>query len=321
MTPDAPTVAAAPESAAGRPLPGPPARHPRTAAAASPGAEAASTDAGGPSGVGERPTTAPIGPRDLATLPAALPFEHRPDSARRAVLVLHGYTGSPLDLRYLAGRLADAGFAVSLPRLPGAGTEMNDLSRTGRRDWRRRVYDAWLDLRAEYDDIAVVGYSMGGLLALDLATIVRPQALVLLAPAVETVARAIPYAPLLAPFTRLIPEIGTDWDPDREENPDARAHGRRYWVRRDLRSLAQFARLQAEVRRKLRSVEAPVYVASSDDDGTAATEASLATLGRRLPRKIEGTLSLTGCRHDVPQGIHKERVAEAVIGWLEDTRR
>jgi carboxylesterase len=259
----------------------------------------------------------PIGPRDLATLPAALPAEYRPEGADRAVLVLHGYTGSPLDMRYLAERLAGAGFAVFLPRLPGAGTEMDDLSRTNRRDWRRRTYDAWLDLRAEFDDISVVGYSMGGLLALDLAAEMRPGALALLAPAVETVAGIIPYTPLLVPFARIIPQVGTEWDPEAAENDDVRAHGLRYWVRRDLLSLAQFARLQAEVRRKLPRVEAPVYVVSSDDDGTADSERSLKTLEERLPRGIAGTLPLSGCRHDVPQGAFREQVADRVIAWLE----
>ncbi len=307
-SPSAPAETGGPSSAAASPYPGPPARHPRTPASGTPGARPQTENL---------LTAGPIGPRDLATLPADLPAEYRPEGARRAVLLLHGYTGSPLDMRYLANRLAAAGFAVSLPRMPGAGTEIADLSRTNRRDWRRRVYDSWLDLRAEFDDITIVGYSMGGLLALDLAAVVRPQALILLAPAVETVAGIIPLTPLLIPFNRLIPEIPTNWKPENEENNDARAHGFRYWVHRDLRSLAQFARLQAEVRRKLPKVNAPVYLASSDDDGTAATAPSRKTLKKRLPNGLAGTLDLTGCRHDVPQGVHKKQVADTVLEWLK----
>ena len=43
------------------------------------------------------------------------------------MLVLHGFTGSPVSMRPLAEVFADAGFAVELPRLPGHGTAVEDM--------------------------------------------------------------------------------------------------------------------------------------------------------------------------------------------------
>ena len=121
-------------------------------------------------------------------------------------------------MRYLAERLAQAGAGVSVPRLPGAGTEMEDLAVSSRRDWRRRVYDAWLDLRSRYETASIVGYSMGGILALDLAGRVKTEKLTLIAPALYTVSPIVRYTPLIRPFARLIGEIPTDWQPKDEDD-------------------------------------------------------------------------------------------------------
>src|SRR4051794_41498192 len=50
-------------------------------------------------------------------------------------LLLHGFTGTPQNVRPLADYLARRGLAVSAPRLPGHGTTVADLDETGPQDW------------------------------------------------------------------------------------------------------------------------------------------------------------------------------------------
>ena len=50
-------------------------------------------------------------------------------------LLVHGFTGTPQNVRPLADYLARRGLAVSAPRLPGHGTTVEDLDRTGPQDW------------------------------------------------------------------------------------------------------------------------------------------------------------------------------------------
>src|SRR6056297_781524 len=102
----------------------------------------------------------------------------------KAVLAIHGFTGISDNLRYLSERLNREGFTVSLPRLPGHGTDSADFRTTGRGDWLRRSIDAYLDLRSEYETVYVIGSSMGGLLTLLLASMFRIPRIALAAPAI-----------------------------------------------------------------------------------------------------------------------------------------
>lgn len=90
-------------------------------------------------------------------------------SSRVGVLFCHGFTGSPWSLREWASVTVDAGYRVSLPRLPGHGTDWRELNLTGWRDWYATVERAFLELRADCDTVFVAGLSMGGALALRLA--------------------------------------------------------------------------------------------------------------------------------------------------------
>ena len=90
--------------------------------------------------------------------------------------MLHGFTGTPFEMRYLGERLHRDGFTVVGPTLPGHGTAAGELDRTGWPDWYAGVEAAADELARRCDRIAVVGQSLGGLLALHLAAR-RPELL------------------------------------------------------------------------------------------------------------------------------------------------
>jgi len=104
--------------------------------------------------------TAPI-------LPGAEPYSTTGDA--RGALVLHGFTGNPQSMRGLALALADAGFTVEMPLLPGHGTEVADMVPTRWEDWSAAAESAYLDLASRCDGVVVTGLSMGGSLSVWLA--------------------------------------------------------------------------------------------------------------------------------------------------------
>jgi carboxylesterase len=117
----------------------------------------------------------------MTSLPDHRPFSStfRGDGARIGVVLAHGFTASPHGLRAWAQSLADAGFAVRIPLLPGHGTSWQELGQTRWPQWHAAVEEAYEDLDAECDHVFVGGLSMGGALALRIAA-TRPVAGVIL---------------------------------------------------------------------------------------------------------------------------------------------
>jgi carboxylesterase len=110
---------------------------------------------------------------DYPVLPGAEPFYVA--GSKVGILLCHGYTGSPQSMRYLAEYLAEhGGFSVSLPRLPGHGTALEDMARTSAVDWLGAVRAALAELEQRCTSVFVVGLSMGGTLALHVAA-TRPD--------------------------------------------------------------------------------------------------------------------------------------------------
>jgi carboxylesterase len=99
-------------------------------------------------------------------------FSHH--GSHSGVLVLHGFTGSPVSLRSIAERCSGAGYSVELPRLPGHGTTVEDMITTTWSDWSKAAEEAYGNLAERCDRVAVVGLSMGGGLAAYVAE-VRPS--------------------------------------------------------------------------------------------------------------------------------------------------
>jgi carboxylesterase len=86
-----------------------------------------------------------------------------------AILLLHGAGDTPQSLRYLAEWLYARGFHVAVPLLPGHGRTVRDFNRVtadALTDAARANYEA---LRATHDWVGVIGLSMGGALAVQLA--------------------------------------------------------------------------------------------------------------------------------------------------------
>ncbi|MDB4958295.1 MAG: alpha/beta hydrolase fold protein [Myxococcales bacterium] len=101
------------------------------------------------------------------------PFELVGDG-ELGVVCVHGFTGTPYEMRFLGDQLGRAGFTVHGLRLPGHGTRLSDLDLTTWTDWAAAVEDAFDTMRMLCGRVAIVGQSLGGLLALHLAS-QRPE--------------------------------------------------------------------------------------------------------------------------------------------------
>ncbi len=81
------------------------------------------------------------------------------------VLLLHGFTGTPECMDYLAKALNEAKYTVAVPLLAGHGTHYEHLEKTHWKDWYQSTEAAFHALRVRCNKVMVAGLSMGGLLA------------------------------------------------------------------------------------------------------------------------------------------------------------
>jgi carboxylesterase len=217
-------------------------------------------------------------------------FDLLGDGGDIGVVLVHGFTGTPYEVRYLGEQLARAGFAVKAPLLPGHGTTMDDLDATTWEDWAESVERALDSMRVRYRHVALVGQSLGGLLALHCASH-RPDVA-----AVAALATPLWLEGISARVTRwavagklpikAIPKFGGSDVRDRT----ARAENPCYPAV-PTKALAQFAKFMEIADAALPRVTQPVLVLHAREDHTAPVacapriaEATRAVRLRILPR-------------------------------------
>ena len=99
-----------------------------------------------------------------------------------AALLIHGFPGTPAEMRPLAELLRPMGWTVQGLLLPGFGAELASGRKHCYEEWLAVIIQASAALRSTHCPVVLVGYSMGAALALSAAALSPPDGLILLAP-------------------------------------------------------------------------------------------------------------------------------------------
>jgi esterase/lipase len=195
-------------------------------------------------------------------MPGAEPFAFPGSGAdgRTGVLLVHGFTGTPMSMRPWGEHLAASGFTVRCPLLPGHGTSWQDANTSRHDQWTTTVEDAFDQLAAECDRVFVAGLSMGGTLAVRFAE-VRPTdlaGLILVNPALLTQRLDAKLLPLLARLTPSWAPIASDI-----KKPGVTELA---YPKLPTRAMIQLRQLWAATRADLPRVTAPTIVFHSAED-------------------------------------------------------
>lgn len=88
----------------------------------------------------------------------------------KAVLLIHGWTSTPYEVRRLGVYLNENGYTVSGPMLRGHGTVSSDLKNVHWTDWLEDIKKSYDDLKKNHSKVYVAGTSIGACLAVILAS-------------------------------------------------------------------------------------------------------------------------------------------------------
>jgi len=261
------------------------------------------------------------------------PERTTPPSRGPGVLLLHGLTGMPSEMRPVARHLTSLGYAVETPLLPGHGGSHRDLLRTTWREWLNGARAALRRIAGQTEPVVVAGLSMGALLAVLLAAEEECAAwisgIVLLSTTLRYDGTAIPATRRLLPLSHVVPWAGnffywTERPPyglrdqrlqrliGRAVEAAERGESTQYGLFRTyVGALRQLSLMVREVRRKARAVQCPALVLHSVED-TVTSARNAHEIHDLLGSREKAIHWLTGCDHVITLDLCKRDVARLV---------
>lgn len=258
-------------------------------------------------------------PQDAAAFYRGKP-EHEPftfpgpEPRAPAALLVHGYLGTPSEVRALGQALAGKGWLARGPLLPGFGTDIETLPQRHFEEWLKALSQELDALQAEHRPTLLVGYSMAG--ALSLCLIARRLA----AQEAGQIAPLPDGLVLLAPFTQAVPgPLEALWGTVKNMLPTF-IHPLRWasldqpHVRHSMRGLMPGVDLDDRaVRRRLRGIAVPKEIL------TGLIECNCAARRECRPLLLP-TLVIQGSRDDVARPRYTRRLVQRLgpgVRYLE----
>jgi carboxylesterase len=239
-------------------------------------------------------------------------------SGAAAVLLVHGAGDTPQTLRYLADHLHARGFTVSVPLLPGHGRMIHDFALVTADTLMDAVRERYSQLREEHDWVGVVGLSMGGALAVQLAAEnPRIPALGLVAPYLEMPPRVDRAAQLAWLWGPIIPFVNASQGisiRDPREQALNLAYG--VFAAPALRALLVTTRRATAV---LPNISCPTLMIQSREDNRISVDAAQRAF-ERLGASEKRLEWITGAAHIITVDHGHERVLDFLSNWLEEHR-
>lgn len=201
----------------------------------------------------------------MALMPGAEPFFLQ--GGEKGVLLVHGFTGAPSEMRLAGEYLNKMGYTVFAPRLPGHGTTPEEMAKTAWPHWYDSVEDGYHLLAGICTSVAAVGLSMGGLLTLKLASEYSLSRLAVISAPIYIANKQLKLLPLYRMFTNFVPK-------KRKRLLDV---GEQYSITYDvtpLSSLSSLLELVKHVTRLLPSVTVPALIVQSTNEHTVEPESA-----------------------------------------------
>ena len=181
------------------------------------------------------------------------------EAGPRAVLLLHGFTGSSADVRMLGRFLEKKGYTSLAPQYRGHGTAPEELIKTNPDEWWQDVQDAYNRLQeAGYQEIAVAGLSLGGVFSLKLGLNQPVKGIITMCAPMTMRTLDLMFEGVLAYAKQYKRYEGKTADEIEKEVEAIRQKG--------MPSLPELQKLVSDVRAEVDLVYAPLFVVQAAND-------------------------------------------------------
>ena len=244
-------------------------------------------------------------------IPTAEPF-YLPGGPVGCLLV-HGFTGSPKEMRWMGEYLNQQGYSVLGIRLAAHATRPEDMLRARWQDWFTSVEDGWHLLSNTCQHTFLAGLSMGGALCLLAAAQLPAAGVIAMSTPYDTPNDPrLPYIQLLRWLQPSVAKGPPDW-----HNPQAALDHVDY-PSYPTRAIIELRLLLAEMRENLINVKAPVLLIHSHQDQTVLPENMLA-IYNALGAERKSMLWVEDSNHVITREPERLRVFQAAADFIQQT--
>ena len=235
----------------------------------------------------------------------------------KACLLVHGFIGSPTDFGRLPGLLHKMGYTVSVPLLPGHGTDPKDFSKTTPEQLVLAVEENYETLKKNHSQVILVGLSLGAALSLVGASKLKVDALVLLAPYLKIKHQwfyLLPtewYHAILSPFIPYVYRLSYFKQVFRREALDGIVD----YDFVSTRGVTTTLKIGQMAQKAAENLKIPTLIIHSKKDRATDYQASL-----RLSQKIRGRVSLVSLEnsnHIILWDYEAEAVENEIINFVQ----
>lgn len=233
---------------------------------------------------------------------------------RVGCLLIHGFSGSPSEMRLLGERLAKFGWTVLGIQLSGHGTTPEEMAETSWEDWAKDAEDGVRKLRESCDTVVGIGLSMGGLLTLHLATLGLLDGLVAMNSPMVLADRRTRFARLARPFVKFVGKP-TSNRAALESIPKPKIE-RFVYDRIPVDGLISLNRGIRQVRSKLRFINCPVLLMQSTKDFTVNPN-SVQIIKKEIKQVNPAVIYWENSGHILTLGPEREEVTHKVHDFLQ----
>lgn len=247
-------------------------------------------------------------------MPGAEPFFLRGN--RVGCLLLHGFTGTPNEMRELGTRLHSQGCTVLAPALAGHATKIEDMIPTRWEDWYRTATEAYDQLTQNCDAIFPIGLSLGGMLALHLAAHRQVRGVVAVsAPSSVKGWHILPFR-ILSPLVRFIPTVKKNLKHSDAHDPNLDMWHLRYMEHPTAAATSMIRDFFPHVMTDLRDVHAPALLIQARGDRVVPRD-SMQTLYTHLGSSEKEMVWLEIGGHQALEDLDKEIAFEQIARFIQ----
>lgn len=231
------------------------------------------------------------------------------------ILFIHGFTGSPYDMKPLSEYFGKQGYTLSVPLLKGHGTKPDDLLDCKWYDWFNDVKEALFKLRQKCKKIIVVGLSTGGTLALHLAAHYQVEGVVALAPALILKEKKLKLLPIACWFKKY------QYKKDGPDISDEEARKKAVtYDKTPLKTVRELLGLYDHLKRDLQDIYTPVLIIHSIQDHVVDIK-SAEYIYQKISSPDKHFLKLEKSFHVLTLDVEKEIVFREVEKFIKGIRR